>query len=132
MGIYSTHLNTMEHTSTLTVLPQHTAATVGSGDMQVLATPIMMALMENAAMMAAAACLQDGETTVGGHISSSHIKPTGLGHTVTATATLIKQEGRKLFFKVSASDEDGLIGEGEHLRFIVNRERFMAKVSSKE
>ncbi len=107
---------------------KHLACNVGSGDMKVLGTPMMMALMENAAMMAVRDELAEGQTTVGGFISSSHIKPTGSGHTVTATAELIAIEGRKLKFKLSASDEYGLIGEGEHLRFIVDREKFMEKV----
>ena len=118
----------LKHTSTLVVEDKHLACNVGSGDMKVLGTPMMMALMENVAMMAVRDELAEGQTTVGGFISSSHIKPTGSGHTVTATAELIAIEGRKLKFKLSASDEYGLIGEGEHLRFIVDREKFMEKV----
>ena len=107
---------------------KHLAYNVGSGDLPVFATPMMMALMENAAMLCVADELEDGSSTVGGQISSSHLKPTGLGKTVTATAELISAEGRKLKFKVSASDEGGLIGEGEHLRFIIDKEKFMSKV----
>ena len=112
-----------KYTSTLVVEECHLAYAVGSGDLRVLATPIMLALMD-----CVADSLDEGYTTVGGHIAASHIKPTGIGHTVSATAELIGVEGRKLKFKVSASDEDGLIGEGEHLRFIVGREKFMNKV----
>lgn len=119
----------LTHTSTLRVEEQHLALNVGSGDLRVLATPMMMALMENAAMLAVAPALDEGQSTVGGQISSSHLKPTGLGHTITATAELIKVEGRKLTFHISALDEDGLIGEGDHLRFIVGRDKFMSKVS---
>ncbi|MBP5764288.1 MAG: thioesterase family protein [Bacteroidales bacterium] len=118
-----------KYTSTLVVEEKHLACQVGSGDLRVLATPMMMALMENAAMRCVADELDAGSTTVGGQISSSHLKPTGLGHTVTATAELIAVEGRKLKFRISASDEEGLIGEGEHLRFVVGRERFMQKVT---
>ncbi|MDO4992237.1 MAG: thioesterase family protein [Prevotellaceae bacterium] len=117
-----------KHTSTLVVAEQHLACNVGSGDLRVFATPMMMALMENAAMLCVADSLEEGSSTVGVHISSSHIKPTGIGHTVTATAELIAVDGRKLKFKVSAMDEDGIIGEGEHLRFIVGVEKFMGKV----
>lgn len=116
------------YTSTLTVEERHLACNVGSGDLRVFATPMMMALMENAAMLCVADELEEGNSTVGGHIASSHIKPTGIGHTVSATATLIAAEGRKLTFKVTAHDEDGIIGEGEHLRFIVGKEKFMSKV----
>lgn len=117
-----------KYTSTMIVEEKHLACNVGSGDLPVLATPMMMALMENAAMLCVADELENGSSTVGGQISSSHIKPTGLGKTVTATAELISAEGRKLKFKVSASDEGGLIGEGEHLRFIIDKEKFMSKV----
>lgn len=118
-------------TSSLVVEEKHLACNVGSGDLPVFATPMMMALMENAAMRCVADEFDTESSTVGGQISSSHIKPTGLGHTVTATAELIAVEGRKLKFKISASDEDGLIGEGEHLRFIIGREKFMSKVTEK-
>ena len=115
-------------TSTMIVEEKHLACNVGSGDLPVFATPMMMALMENAAMLCVADELENGSSTVGGQISSSHLKPTGLGKTVTATAELISAEGRKLKFKVSASDEGGLIAEGEHLRFIIDKEKFMSKV----
>lgn len=117
-----------KYTSTMIVEEKHLACNVGSGDLPVFATPMMMALMENAAMLCVADELENGSSTVGGQISSSHIKPTGLGKTVTATAELISAEGRKLKFKVSTSDEGGLIGEGEHLRFIIDKEKFMSKV----
>lgn len=111
------------------VVAEHQLASyVGSGDLPVLATPMMMAMMENAAMMAVKDAVGEGNSTVGGQISSSHIRPTGLGHVVMATAELIAVDGRKLTFRVSACDEQGLIGEGEHIRFIVSREKFMAKV----
>lgn len=117
-----------KYTSTMIVEEKHLACNVGSGDLPVFATPMMMALMENAAMLCVADELENGSSTVGGQISSSHLKPTGLGKTVTATAELISAEGRKLKFKVAASDEGGLIGEGEHLRFIIDKEKFMSKV----
>lgn len=117
------------YTSTLVVDEHHLASEVGSGDLRVLATPMMMALMENAAMLCVADELDESVSTVGGQITSSHIRPTGLGHTVTATAELLAEEGRKLTFRISASDEEGLIGEGTHIRFIVDRARFMAKIT---
>lgn len=118
----------LKHTSTLVVSEEHLASHVGSGDLNVFATPMMMALMENAAMLAVAPELEEGQSTVGGHIASSHIKPSGLGKTVSATAELTKVEGRKLSFHVAAYDEQGMIGEGEHLRFIIDREKFMSRV----
>ena len=118
----------LTHTSQLTVDEAVTAIRVGSGDMPVLATPAMMALMENAAMLAVADHLPEGCTTVGGHISSSHLKPSKLGDTVTATATVTRVEGKKIEFKVEAHCGDTLLGEGTHLRFIVDREKFMSRL----
>lgn len=117
------------YTSTMIVEERHLACNVGSGDLRVLATPMMMALMENAAMCCVADELDTTASTVGGQITSSHIRPTGLGHTVTAKAELTAEEGRKLTFRISASDKNGPIGEGTHIRFIVDRERFMEKVN---
>ncbi len=118
----------LTHTSTATVKEDNTAIALGSGDMPVFATPAMTALMENAAMLAVAAGLPDGSTTVGGHIESSHLRPSPVGAEVSATATLEKIDGRKLYFKVSASQGDTLIGEGTHLRFIVDKEKFLSKL----
>ena len=118
----------LKHTSTLVVTDDVTAVKIGSGDMAVLATPAMMALMENAAMLAVADALPEGSTTVGGHIASSHLKPSKVGDTVTATAEVVKVDGKKIEFKVSAYTGDVLIGEGSHLRFVVDRERFMSKL----
>lgn len=117
----------LTYTSRLTVGNENTAIALGSGDMPVLATPAMMALMENAAMLAVASELEDGDTTVGGHIESSHLRPTPVGAEVSATATLEKVEGRKLYFNIIAHQGDVVIGEGTHLRFIVSREKFLAK-----
>ncbi|MBQ4462063.1 MAG: thioesterase family protein [Bacteroidaceae bacterium] len=118
-----------KHTSELTVTENVTAPKIGSGDMPVLATPAMLALMENAAMLAVADCMADGETTVGGHIESSHLKPSKIGDKITATAEVIKVDGKKIEFKVSAHSNDVLLGEGTHLRFIVDRNRFIEKLN---
>ena len=115
-------------TSTTVVDNTNTAVALGSGDMEVFATPAMVALMENAAMNAVAPHLEAGQPTVGTEISTTHIKASALGATITATATLTAIEGRKLTFAVTAHDGDNIIGEGTHTRFIVDRERFLAKV----
>lgn len=115
-------------TSKITVSEEHLAINIGSGDLPVLGTPAMLALMENAAMKAVAPYLPNGSTTVGSRICSSHIKPTALGKEVTATAVLTACENRKLVFKVTASDEGSLIGEGEHIRYIVDKEKFLSKL----
>lgn len=117
------------HTSRLTVCDDNSAIALGSGDMPVLATPAMLALMENAAMLAVAGALDEGETTVGGHIESSHLKPSKIGAEVEATATLTRIDGRKLYFSVVAREGTVVIGEGTHLRFIVDRARFLARMT---
>lgn len=120
----------LRHTSELTVTEAVTAIQVGSGDMPVLATPMMMALMENAAMLAVRAQLPEGCTTVGGHIESSHLRPSRIGDVVTAVAEVTKVDGKKIFFKVAAYCGENLLGEGTHLRFIVDRKRFLEKLNS--
>ena len=114
--------------SRTTVAAANTAAEMGSGDMPVFATPALVALLENAAMRAVAEALPEGATTVGSEMNCSHIKPSGLGAEIMATAVLTHVEGRKLTFNVGARDEEGLIGEGVHVRYVVDRERFLAKV----
>lgn len=108
---------------------ENLAKTVGSGDLEVLATPAMAALMENAAMQAVASELPEGSTTVGSLLEITHSRPSGLGETVSATATLEEVEGRKLVFKVIAHDSKGVIGEGKHVRYVVDRQKFMSKLS---
>ncbi len=119
----------LKHTSELVVNDTVTAISVGSGDMPVLATPSMLALMENAAMLAVADALPEGCTTVGGHIESSHLKPSKIGDKVFATAEVTKVDGKKIEFKVSAFSGETLLGEGSHLRFIVEREKFLERLN---
>lgn len=114
--------------SRTTVTPQNTAAALGSGDMPVFATPAMVSLMENAAMLAVAGALPEGATTVGAEMNVTHIKPSGLGTEVIASAVVTEVDERKITFTVGARDAEGLIGEGTHVRFVVDRARFLAKV----
>lgn len=118
----------LKHQSVMVVTEGNTANFIGSGDMDVLATPAMVALMENAAMMAVALHLEEGETTVGSMISTSHLKPSKIGRSISAIAELTEIEGRKLSFKITAYDDDVVIGEGEHVRYVVNREKFLSKL----
>jgi fluoroacetyl-CoA thioesterase len=119
----------INHTSKVLVTSQNTALNMGSGDMMVLATPEMVALMENAAMSCVSSYLENDETTVGCSINTTHIRPSAIGTTVLALATLIQIENRKLTFHVVAKDaNDNIIGEGTHERVIVNRERFLSKM----
>ena len=118
----------LTYTSTLVVSEEHVAAVMGSGDLHVYATPAMVALMENAAMLAVAEHLPEGSTTVGAMINTSHVKPSPIGDTIKTTAVLTDIEGRKLTFSIKAEDSKGIIGEAMHVRYIVDREKFMSKL----
>lgn len=118
----------LKYESTTVVSAANTAATLGSGDMDVFATPAMVALMENAAMLAVKDHLPEGSATVGTQISTSHLKASPLGASITASAELVEVDGRRLTFAVKAWDEKGTIGEGTHTRFVVDRERFLSKL----
>lgn len=120
----------MKYFIELTVGNNDTANFHGSGSLDVFATPALIALMENAARTAVQAELPEGFTTVGIEINVKHIKATPLGMKVKAEAILEKVEGKKLFFKVEASDEKGKIGEGTHIRYIVNSEDFMKRATA--
>lgn len=116
-------------TATTTVTTANIAATMKSGSLAVFATPAMCALMEEAACAAVNAHLEAGSGTVGISLSITHDRATAMNDTVTATATLTAIDGRKLTFAVNAADSKGTIGKGTHERFIINNEKFMAKVS---
>lgn len=115
-------------TSQVAVSQDNSARTMGSGTLDVLATPAMVALMENAAMSAVSDCLAEGTDTVGVEICAKHLRATPIGVTISATATLIAIEGRMLDFEIKASDDKGEIGTATHSRFIVDTERFIAKI----
>ena len=118
----------LTYTSTLVVSKDHVAAVMGSVDLHVFATPAMVALMENAAMLAVANHLPEGSTTVGAMMNTSHVKPSPVEETVRATAVLTAIEGRKLTFEIKAEDSKGIIGEAVHVRFVVDKEKFMSKL----
>jgi len=109
----------------------NTALTMGSGEIEVFATPAMVALMEEAAVKCVKALLGPEETSVGIRMDISHSAATPLGMAVRAEAVLQQVEGRKLTFQVTAFDSREKIGEGQHERFVVNKERFLSKVREK-
>lgn len=113
------------------VVQSNTAAAVGSGLLPVFATPMMIALMENAAVNAIQGVLDPSEGSVGTFIQTSHDAATPLGMTVTAKATVTAVEGRAISFEVEAYDEAGPIGKGTHRRFLIVNEKFMAKTNAK-
>ncbi len=108
-----------------------TASHIGSGSVRVLATPMMIALMEMCSMKTVKPYLEEGQDTVGTHVNVSHISATPVGMEVRFECELIETDRRRLTFKVAAYDERGLIGEGLHERFIIDVEKFSAKVNSK-
>ncbi|NMA79700.1 MAG: thioesterase family protein [Clostridiales bacterium] len=107
------------------------AKSVGSGDLEVFATPMMIALMEKSAAASLAQFLDDGETSVGTMVNISHLSATAKGRSVSATATITAIDGRQVDFDITASDDVGLIGKGTHSRFIVDSNKFMEKTLNK-
>lgn len=118
-------------TATTTVTATNTAKTVGSGNLEVFATPMMIALMEEAACNALANHLEPGQSSVGTEVAISHTAPSRLGATITATAIIEEIDKRRVVFSVSASDDAGEIGAGRHIRFIIDAEKFMDKVAER-
>ena len=117
--------------SELVVGPEHTAKSVGSGKVGVLATPVMINLIEAAALQAVEDHLPEGHQTLGTFLQVSHIAATPVGMRVRATAELVKVEGRNLELKVRAFDEVEEIGSGLHHRVVVNVAKFDARVARK-
>lgn len=115
----------------LMVTPDKTAKAMGSGALDVFATPCMIALMENTAFESVQAELEGGCGTVGTALNVKHVAATPVGMKVTCDTELIKVDGRALTFLVKAYDACGLIGEGEHERFIISEEKFQAKTDAK-
>ncbi len=110
---------------------EDTAAEVGSGSLLVYATPCMVALMEGAACEAIEDALTEGQTTVGTELNIKHVSATPVGLEVRAEAEVIAVDGKAITFKVTAYDEAGVIGEGEHKRFIVGSQKFLERTYGK-
>jgi fluoroacetyl-CoA thioesterase len=113
----------------LVVTEADTALAMRSGDVAVLATPRLLALVEEAAMLAVAGSLPEGSTTVGMRVQLDHLHPTKVGTTVVAEATLERCEGRRLTFTVSVTDKGGLVAVGRVTRVVVDLERFLEKAN---
>ncbi len=117
--------------SSLVVTEAMTATHMGSGRIAVFASPMMIALMEAAAVDCIEARLPAGQTSLGTHLDVTHSAPSPVGARITATAELIAIDGRTATFRVEARDEHEIIGSGTHARVIVDRDRFGAKVARK-
>lgn len=107
------------------------AKSLASGDLEVFATPSMIALMEHAAAACVSPLLEEGQGTVGTRVDVAHNAATPMGMKVTAYAQVTAWEGRKIEFKVWAEDECGPIGEGTHTRAVILNQRFMEKTNAK-
>jgi fluoroacetyl-CoA thioesterase len=119
-------------TFTLRVRPEHLANQFKDAMLpQVLATPVMIMVMENAALNAIKPFLEAGESAVGSEIDVRHLAATPVGHSVRAEAEVIKTAGKRIVFKVSANDETEEIGNGMHQRTVINLRSFNQKLASK-
>jgi predicted thioesterase len=116
----------------MVVEQEHTAVAMGSGALPTLATPALIALAEQAAINAVASVLPLGMTTVGTEVHMRHLTATPVGHNVQAEAVVMQVAGRKVHFKIQAFDEREKIAEGTHERFIIEAERFMARLADKK
>lgn len=118
-------------TSQLIVGDEHTASRVGSGRIPVLATPVMINVIEAAALAAVEHLLPGGHQSLGTLLQVSHVAATPVGMQVTAEAKVTAVEGRIIKFTVTARDQQDLIGEGSHERVVVNVARFDERVQAK-
>jgi predicted thioesterase len=121
----------LKGTAELVVGEHHTAPRVGSGRIRVLATPVMINLIEAAALAAVEQSLPEEHQSLGTHLDVTHIAATPVGMRVRATAEVVRVEGRTVYFRVRAEDERELIGEGTHERVVVNVNRFDERVRKK-
>lgn len=118
-------------TAEMVVGEQHTAPRVGSGRIRVLATPVMINLIEAAALAAVEGSLPEEHQSLGTRLDISHVAATPVGMRVRATAEVVRVEGRTVYLRVRAEDEKELIGEGTHERVVVNLARFDERVRRK-
>ena len=113
------------------VLPELTAKHIGSGTVPVLATPMMIALMEKTCRLSVKPYLEEGQETVGTHVDVSHDSATPEGMTVWCESEVVEIDRRKITFRVVVYDKDGIVGQGTHERFIIDEKRFRDKMEQK-
>lgn len=116
------------HSETLVVEHKDTAAVYGSGSLEVFATPAMIALMEKTCLESVNAKLGEGNTTVGISVNIKHLKASPVRSVIRCDSKLVEVDRKRLVFEVHCFEEDTLIGEGVHERFVVDSEQFMKKV----
>lgn len=116
----------------VTVTAENTAKSMGSGELEVFATPAMVALMEKTACESVAPYLEKGQGTVGISLNIRHLAPTPLGVAVTCESELVEIDRKRLIFSLKVSDGFDVIGDGTHERFIIDNEKFTAKANLKK
>jgi fluoroacetyl-CoA thioesterase len=121
----------MSHEETFTVEERQLASHLGSGSIRVLATPAMIALMEKTSLDLLAQQLPSGQTSVGARVDVRHLAPTPLGMQVRIRAEILSIDGILVKFKVEAWDAQELVGEGIHLRAVIDEARFLQRVTAK-
>ncbi|EFQ07413.1 thioesterase family protein [Faecalibacterium cf. prausnitzii KLE1255] len=131
-GKYMTLETGIRGEQSVLVTAANTAKTMGSGTLEVFATPALVALAEKTCWMSVADALGEGNGSVGTKLELEHTAPTPVGMTVTCESELVAVEGRKLTFKVALHDEKGPVGGGTHERFVVNDAKFAAKAEAKK
>jgi len=118
----------LEYTFQIKANKANSAISMGSGSVEVFATPSMVANMERAALLCVEDLLADSQTTVGTRLEINHFKASKIGQMISFKAVLILIDGKKLEFEVTASDEQAEIGNGKHIRYIIDRERFLKRL----
>ena len=120
-------LKGLHHSETLVVEHKDTAAVYGSGALEVFATPAMIALMEKTCLESVADKIGEGNTTVGIAVNIKHLKASPVGSSIRCEAEIVEVDRRRLVFKVMCFEDETLVGEGIHERFIVDSQKFMSK-----
>jgi predicted thioesterase len=121
----------MSRESTFQVSEEHSASHVGSGSLRVLATPWMVAYMENVSRSLLGDALPEGYSSVGVHLDIRHLAPTPVGGNVRVRAEILSVEGLKVNLEVSAWDEQEQVGSGKHQRVVIDEARFLKRVAAK-
>lgn len=125
------HIGIKNHLESI-ASPEQSAESVGSGNVPVFATISMIGLMEKTCLESVLPHLEPGQDTVGTHVNVSHCSATPVGMKVWCDSELVEIDRRRLVFRVAAYDEAGLIGEGTHERFIIEKEKFIARTYAKQ
>jgi len=120
-------LKGLHHSETLVVEHKDTAAVYGSGALEVFATPAMIALMEKTCLESVADKIGEGNTTVGIAVNIKHLKASPVGSTIRCEAEIVEVDRRRLVFSVKCFEDETLVGEGTHERFVVDSQKFMSK-----